>query len=120
MNPLTTDQQFFDSLIASDISALDRILVDDFLIIDVMSGAEFQKSDFMAAMSSGLLKFDSIEVFENRVRIYEKTAVITGRTRMKGQLGVAPFAASSRYAHVYIEQESEWRMGSAQGTPITI
>jgi len=29
-----------------------------------------------------------------------------------------PFVASSRYTHVYIQQEGRWRMVSAQGTRI--
>ena len=44
--------------------------------------------------------------------------VITGRTQMKGRLGDAPFAASSRYTHVFVSQQNEWRLATAQGTPI--
>ncbi len=31
----------------------------------------------------------------------------------------APFAASSRYTHVFLERESRWRLVAAQGTLIT-
>jgi hypothetical protein len=52
------------------------------------------------------------------VRLYETTAVVTGRTRMKGRLGDAPFAASSRHTHVFVMQQGEWRLVAAQGTQI--
>ena len=98
---------------------LDRILADDFILIDVMSGSEIMKPDFLAAIGSGQIKFESIEPAENRVRLHQTTAIITGRTQMKGRLGDAPFAASSRYTHVFVEQQGEWRLVSAQGTQIS-
>jgi len=38
---------------------------------------------------------------------------------MKGRLGEALFAASSRYTHVFVDQRGEWRLATAQGTQIS-
>src|SRR5258706_10322810 len=119
MNPLTIDKQFFAALIAGDAQALDHILVDDFILIDVMSGSEVTKPAFLAFIASGQIKFESIEPAENRVRLYQTTAILTRRTRMKGRLGDAPFVASSRYTHVFVDQQGEWRFATAQGTQIS-
>jgi ketosteroid isomerase-like protein len=119
MNPLVTDGEFFTALIEADARTLEGILTDDFILIDVMSGSEISKPAFLAVIASGQIKFESIEPAENRVRIYQTTAIITGRTEMKGKLGDAPFAASSRYTHVYISQRDEWRLATAQGTQIS-
>ena len=119
MNPLTVDKQFFAALIAVDAQALDHMLVDDFILIDAMSGSEITKSDFLAFIGSGQIKFESIEPAENRVRLYQTTAIVTGRTQMKGRLGDTPFAASSRYTHVFVEQRGAWRLATAQGTQIS-
>ena len=118
MNPVTVDKQFFAALIAGDAQALDHILADDFILIDVMSGSEITKPAFLAFIGSGQIKFESIEPAENRVRFYPPTAIITGRSQMKGQLGDAPFSASSRYTHVFVDQQGEWRLATAQGTQI--
>jgi len=118
MNPLDTDKQFFDALIAVDVQALGRILADDFILIDVMSGSEITKPAFLAAIGSGQVKFKAIEPADNRVRLYQTTAIITGRTQMKGRLGDAPFTSNSRYTHVFVSQQNEWRLATAQGTPI--
>jgi hypothetical protein len=64
------------------------------------------------------VKFEAIEPADNRMRLYQTTAIITGRTQIKGQLGDAYFAASSRYTHVFVWLQNEWRLASAQGTPI--
>jgi ketosteroid isomerase-like protein len=116
MNPITIDKQFFAALIAGDAQALDHILVDDFILIDVMSGSEITKPAFLAIIGSGQIKFESIEPAEHRVRLYQTTAIVTGRTQMKGRLGDTPFAANSRYTHVFVEQRGEWRLATAQGT----
>jgi hypothetical protein len=42
--PKEIEQQFFSGLIQSDHAALDRILTDDFILIDVMRGAEVDKA----------------------------------------------------------------------------
>src|SRR2546423_8324036 len=98
-DPLAAEQQFFSSLIGGDVGALDRILGDDFLMIDVMTGSEVKKPDLLAVLGSGLLKFEAIQPVESRVRLYGITAVITGRTQMTGPFGDTPFNASSRITH---------------------
>jgi ketosteroid isomerase-like protein len=118
MNPLETDKQFFHALIAADLPALQQLLADDFILIDVMQGDENTKGDFLAVVQSGMIKFESVLPAEQTVRVYGNTAVIIGRTEMKGKMGGAPFAASSRYTHVYVLQSGAWRMVSAQGTSI--
>ncbi len=119
MNPLTIDKQFFAALIAGDAQALDHILVDDFILVDVMSGSEITKPAFLAFIGSGQIKFESTEPAENRVRLYQTTAIVTGRTQMKGRLGDAPFAASSRYTHVFVDQQGEWRRAGTISTLAT-
>ena len=118
MSPLDTDHQFFAALIKADVPELERMLAPDFILIDVMSGSEIPKPAFLGFIGSRQIIFESIKPSENRVRIYHRTAIITGRTQMKGRLGDASFAASSRYTHVFVWQGTEWRLATAQGTPI--
>jgi hypothetical protein len=117
-DPLAAEREFFTALVEAGLEALDRALADDFMLIDVMSGAEITKTSLLAVLGSGQLRFKVIEPAEQRVRLYQATAVVTGRTRMSGRFGGAPFAALSRYTHVYVEQQGRWRLVVAQGTPI--
>src|SRR5262245_43159211 len=119
LDPLVVDRLFFSSLTEANLLALDQILAGDFILIDVMSGSEVTKSSLLAALGSGQVRFGSIEPGDNLVRLYETTAVVTGRTRIKGRFGGAPFAASSRYSHVFVMQRGEWRLVAAQGTQIS-
>ncbi len=119
LDPLAAERQFFSALVDASVEALDRVLADDFILIDVMSGSEITKSSLLAVIGSGQLKFEAIEPADPLVRLYQTTAVITGRTQMSGRFGETPFTVSSRYTHVYVEQQGQWRLVTAQGTQIS-
>jgi hypothetical protein len=74
--------KFFEALIHSDVEVLDRILSEDFIIIDVLKGAGTPKPEMVGAIGSGYVQFEKIEIRDNRVRLYDRTAVITGQTQM--------------------------------------
>ncbi|MBA3832850.1 MAG: nuclear transport factor 2 family protein [Chthoniobacterales bacterium] len=121
MNEQTPDeaeQEFFAALIEADLGTLDNVLSDDFVLIDVMSGSEIAKSALLEVIGSGQLKFGNIVREEFRVRTYGQTAVVTGRTKMRGEFNGQPFGASSRYTHVFVERGDRWRIVAAQGTQI--
>jgi ketosteroid isomerase-like protein len=116
--PHATEQAFFRALIESDYETLQRVLADDFVLIDVMSGSEVTKAALIEAICGGQLKFESIERVEYRERVYERTVVVTGQTEMAGHYGGQAFRTSSRYTHVFVDDGETWRMVSAQGTQI--
>jgi hypothetical protein len=99
LDPLATDHQFFAALIQNDLPTLDQILADDFILIEVMGGSEVSKSGLLEALRSGQLKFQTIEPSDNRVRLYQTAAIVTGCTKMSGRFGETPFSTASRYTH---------------------
>ena len=88
-DPLAAERAFFASLLNGGTQDLERLLADDFLLIDVMRGSEVTRADLLAAIGSGQLRFKSIETSEARLRLYGTTAVVTGRTRMNMLFGEA-------------------------------
>lgn len=118
VDPVAAEALFFSALTSADMATLDKILAPDFLVIDVMSGSEVTKTAFMDVLRSGMLKFEVVETREKRVRLYENTAIVTGRTHMNGMFHGERFALNSRYTHVYVESHGRWQLVSAQGTQI--
>lgn len=118
MDPLATERQFFNALVEASPDALDRVLTDDFILVDVMSGSEIPKGPLLEVVGTGQLVFEAIEPAGTRVRFYQTTAVVTGRTQMSGRFEETPFTVSSRYTHVYVVEDGKWRLATAQGTPI--
>jgi ketosteroid isomerase-like protein len=115
---LAADRQFFASLIGADVQELNALLADDFVMVDVMRGAEISKAELVAAIEAGLVRFEAIEATENRVRLYGDAAVVNGRTEMRMRFGGNTVTVRSRYTHVFTRLENTWQFVSAQGTPI--
>src|ERR1051325_8630605 len=113
-SPEAVERSFFAALMEANHETLDQLLAEDFLLIDVMTGSEVPKSALLETIKARHLRFDEITPKDCLVRRYGKTAVITGRTEMKGTFDGGPFQASSRYTHVFVEQSEGWRMVSAQ------
>jgi ketosteroid isomerase-like protein len=114
------EDQFFGALLGGDAASLDKVLTEDFLIVDVSSGAVADRAAFVGALRDGSLVFHRIELVERLTRRYGDTAIIVGRTEMSGAFGGNGFAASSRYTHVFIRDSGDgrWRLATAQGTSI--
>jgi hypothetical protein len=119
LDPLVTERAFFSALLSANIEALDGILTEDFVIVDLMAGGEVSKPMLLAAVGSSQVKFEAIEQVESKVRIYATdTAIIVGRTEMRVRAGEQSFSSSSRYTHVFVLQDGGWQLASAQGTQI--
>jgi len=115
---LLAEDHLFAALSAGDGEALGRVVADDCTLIDVLTGSEVPRPEFVDLVGSHRLVFSSIERLGARVRLYGDTAVVTGQTRMIGRLESHPFQVHSRYTHVYARQRNELRLINAQGTPI--
>lgn len=116
----SADGSFFRALLERDLATLDTLLADDFLIVEVGTGLVHPRADFLAAVENGLVIFEAIELDPSQaiVREYGSTAIVVGRSAMTiaGPEGSAQ--AASRYTHVFALEGEEWRLVSAQGTPI--
>jgi ketosteroid isomerase-like protein len=110
--------EFEASLVRADAAALDRILADDFRLVD-LSGALSTKEAFLQVLQGGELKFVSVVAQSMEVRLYENMAVIVGQTAMHARFRDHDFEVPSRFTHVYVRQGSAWRLVSAQGTVIS-
>jgi ketosteroid isomerase-like protein len=118
-----TDSDFFKALLAGDIPALESLLAENFLIVDVASGSVHPRGGFLLAIAGGAVIFQEIKTFpeESVTRMTGPgTGIVIGRTAISfcGAAGAATGLAS-RYTHVFQADGGNWRMVSAQGTPIS-
>ena len=117
---LAADAAFFAALLAADVTRLEELLEEDFLIVDVNQGAVTARAAFIGFVASGAAQFEAIETnpAECVVRIYGTTGLVIGATSMRFKLeDGTSFAARSRYTHVFVRTPAgAWRLVSAQGT----
>lgn len=115
---LLEEERFFAALRDRNREALESVLAEDCVLIDVMTGSEVPRAEFVDFVGSGRLVFELIERLGARVRLYGGTAIVTGQTRMSGRFDKQTFQVRSRYTHVYAEDGGGFRLVNAQGTPV--
>jgi len=96
--------------LASDVSALDR-LIDGDLLFTGPGGELASKADDLAAHGSGLLRFSAHEPEELRVRrVGDDVVVVALRARLAGEFDGRPFAGTYRYTRVWARMGGDWRI----------
>jgi uncharacterized protein (TIGR02246 family) len=103
------DDERIQAQIHADATVLDRIYAADFVGVGP-SGRVRTKSQVISDFTSGDLKFQSITTDEVQVRVYEDTAVETGRSTMIGQDKGQTVPRDTRFTRVWVKQQGRWRL----------
>ena len=103
------DSERIQAQIHADATALDRIYAADFIGVGP-SGTVRTKPQVISDFTSGDLKFQSITTDDVQVRVYENTAVETGRSTMIGQDKGQTVPRDTRFTRVWIKQQGHWRL----------
>lgn len=109
------DARRIAAMVDGDVAALGSLLADD-LTYTHSSGQVENEEQFLAAISSGKLDYESIVPSDVQVRIYGNTAVMTGRADIKVKAQGNPLAFASRFTSVWVKGEGGWRMVAWQST----
>jgi ketosteroid isomerase-like protein len=117
-SPEAADRRFFAALTSADVETLRDVLSDDFVLIDAITGSEVSKFALVELVGRGALRFESVELVESTVRIFNEVAITRGRTKLSGAYEATSWSVKSRYTHVFVARDGVWRMVAAQGTRI--
>ena len=111
------ERQWIDATIKADVAALDKIEADDFIVIDP-TGTISTKAEDMKNIKSGDLKFDAMEMFESKVRVYGDAAVVTAKTHIKANYKAQDISGDYSSTDVFVKVKGEWRAVSSHITRI--
>jgi len=111
------ERQRFRAMETVDVATLNRILSDD-LIYTHANGLQHTKAELVGVIGSGDFKYESITPGDIRVRIYNETAVVTGRVSMKIKSGAGEQVFKLCYLDVYVRQEGRWQMVAWQSSRV--
>lgn len=113
---LQIERDWIDAFVKGDTETLDRILADDFIFTDP-AGNILTKTEWIADMVGGTLKFESIQIDELKVRVYEDfAAVANGRTTVKAQSKEGGFNGKFCYTVMYVKRNGTWQAAAEQAT----
>jgi hypothetical protein len=93
------------------LDSLERVL-DDRLMFIHSNGWTENKQEFIADIKSGKLHYLQIEPRDVVVRLYQKTAVLTGKGNFKVLLDGTELVINLSYTEVYVQKKGKWLLAS--------
>ena len=100
-----------------DAGALDKLFADD-LVVVVPGMRAMSKEDSLGVFRSGRMKFDRYETTETKFRIYETTAIVTGRLRRTRAMPDRTVEDDWRFTKVYLRRSAGWQVVSFHASNI--
>jgi hypothetical protein len=109
----TLEQTLRTALLASDTTALDRLLSDDFIYQHANADVNM-KDHFLRRIGERELKFVVLEPSDVNIRVFENAAVVTGQLTLK----ITKFTHNviRRFTRVYIRSNGAWNLVAHQSS----
>ena len=104
-----------EAIVHGDAAALERMTSDDYTFI-TLRGELRTKAEIVKGFSTGAFKYGSREISDLNIRVYEDTAVVTGRSSQKGTENGKDYSGDYRFTRVYVKQNGRWLTVALQAT----
>jgi ketosteroid isomerase-like protein len=115
---LKLENEFARAVASNNADALDKLLADDWIIVEP-DGGMIDKARFLEVIRSGALSHESMESTDLKVRVYGNTAVVTGLTTSKGKFMGQDFTSCERATDIFVKQADRWQCVFTQLTRFT-
>lgn len=115
------DKQYQAAVKVNDAPTMARILADDFVLV-TGSGKTYSKSDLLNEARGGQITYEHQEDYEQSIRIWGDTAVVTAKLWEKGTAEGKPFDKTVWFSDTYVRTPSGWRyiFGQSSSPPCQI
>ena len=104
----TLDTQYQAAVKINDSATMNRILADDFILVEG-NGESQTKGDLLNEARSGRVKYEHQDETNQSVRVWGDTAVVTAKLWGKGTDGGKPFDWTLWFSDTYVRTPKGWR-----------
>src|SRR5262245_4684361 len=96
----------------ADVAALERVLTPDFTLT-LSSGRVSTRADEINELRSKKVHYDVFENYDMLARLYgNDTAVVLGKTRVKGTADGKPFDRIVQFTDTLIKRDGRWQLAA--------
>src|SRR3954471_16335190 len=95
----------------ADVVALERVLTSDFTLT-LSNGDVSTRADEINELRSGKVHYDMFENYDMLARLYGDTAVVLGKTRVKGTADGKPFDRIVQFTDTLIKRDGRWQLAA--------
>ena len=111
------EQGWAQATIKDGEAAEEQYEADDIVSVDP-TGRVTDKAQDKKDLSSGDMKFQSIELTDLKVRVYGNTAVVTGVETMKATYKDQDMSGTYRYTDIWANRNGKWQVVGSQVTKV--
>lgn len=108
---LDLSERKFNWMIRMHYDSLESVL-DDRLMFIHSNGWTETKSELIADLKSGKLRYVAIEVIESSARLYSNSAIVTGKGKFTVVLDGNDLVINLYYTEVYVLKNGNWLLAS--------
>lgn len=95
------------AFVDADTRRLAEVLTEDFTLTDA-DGVVTTRAQEIASVETGAVRYEVFENHDMKVRLYGDSAVVTGRTIVKGTAGATAFAAEFQFTDSVVRRADRW------------
>ena len=100
------------AFLEADVVALERVLTPDFTLT-LSNGDVSTRADEINELRSGKVHYDVFENYDMLARLYGRdTAVVLGKTRVKGTADGKPFDRVVQFTDTLIKRDGRWQLAA--------
>ncbi len=111
------EQNWAQATVKEGAAAVDKYEADDIVDTDP-SGRVTDKTQDKADLSSGDLKFQSVELSDLKVHVYGNVAVAAGTSMIKGTYKGQDIGGKYRFTDTWVKRGGKWQAVASQSTKI--
>jgi ketosteroid isomerase-like protein len=111
------DQQSREAALKGDANFLEKHLADSYVSISG-NGQQMDKAQVIQSRKNGDVKYDSIDLKSQKVRVYGNTAVVDDDAMVKATANGQPVSGEYRATFVWVKQGNDWKLVQFQSTPV--
>jgi ketosteroid isomerase-like protein len=100
------------AFVDADTKRLTEVLTEDFTLTDA-DGTVTTRAQEIASVETGAVRYEIFENHDMKVRAYGDSAVVTGRTTVKGTAGTSAFAAEFQFTDAIVRRDGRWRFAAS-------
>lgn len=105
------------AVVKGDMAYVEKQTAEDYTFIN-MFGQTTDKKQLMDAMKSGDLKLSADDLSDIKVRVYGNTAVVTGKSTIKGTMHGQDASGQSLFTRVFVKKGGHWQTVALQQTKV--
>jgi Domain of unknown function (DUF4440) len=108
---LQFEREACKAFLDADVTMLERVLTPEFTLT-LSNGEVSTRADEINELRSGKVHYDVFENYDMLARLYGDTAVVLGKTRVKGIADGKPFDRVVQFTDTLIKRDGRWQLAA--------